>query len=337
MAALPVNSGASMNANTANMTLSIATDLINNGIFSTTNGTVVFPSNCSISGNTCVFNNLSINGNTSLSNATVNGTLNFNSGASITSGTLNYGSASTLKYNACPASTGAEWPTSGAPFNVTLSSNAGALTLNGSRTINGTLNIGSASTLDVSTSHYTLTIGNNGSIICNGTFNAQSGLVAFAGVANVSGTISFYNVSIAGGVNFGTSTKVNNRFIILPNGYVNTNPCNYAVGSTLIYNNGSTYVVGSEWLPNLITGSGVPYHVQVGNGIANSALSLGNSSYTLRGNLTIDTSAGASLFMGNTSSVLNIAGNFINNGNNTANLNPGLGRINFNGTSTPKY
>ncbi|MFY7883607.1 MAG: beta strand repeat-containing protein, partial [Dolichospermum sp.] len=331
---LTVNSGATMNANTANMTLNIATDLINNGVFSTTNGTVVFIGSCSISGNACTFNNLSLNGNTSLNNVTVNGTLNFNAGASITSGTLNYGSASTLKYNVCPSSIGTEWPSSGGPFNVTLSSNAGALTLNGSKTINGSLTIGSASTLDVSSSHFTLNIGNNGSITNNGTFNAQSGLVAFAGAATVTGTISLYDVSISGGVNFGSSTTLNNRLFILPNGYVNTNPCTYAAGSTLIYNNGSTYVAGSEWLPNTTTGAGVPFHVKLGNGSASSALSLGNAAYTLRGSLTIDTSAGSALIMGNASSVLNIAGDFINNGNNAANLNPGSGRINFNGLST---
>lgn len=331
---LTVNSGATMNANTSNMTLSIATDLINNGVFSTTNGTVVFVGNCSISGNACTFNNLSINGNTTMNSVTVNGTLNFNSGASITSGTLNYGSASTLKYNTCPSSVGTEWPSAGGPFNVTLSSNAGSLTLNGIKTVNGSLTIGSASTLDVSSSHYRLNIGNNGSITNNGTFNAQSGLVAFAGAAVVTGTISFYDVSIAGGVNFGTNATVNNSLIILPNGFVNTNPCTYAAGSTLIYNNGSTYVAGSEWIPNITSGAGVPFHVQVGNGNANSALSLGNAAYTLRGNISLDTSSGSALFMGNTSSVLNLAGDFINNGNNVANLNLGSGRINFNGIST---
>lgn len=330
---LTINTGAICNISSANMTLNIGNNLTNNGVFTATNGTVIFPGNCVISGNASSFNNVTINGNTTLSNATVNGILNFNAGASIVSGTISYGSASTLKYNSCPASIGAEWPSSAAPFNITLASNAGTLTLNGSKTINGSLNIGSSSTLDVSSSHFTINIGNNGSVINNGTFNAQSGLVAFAGAASVTGTISFYDVSIAGGVNFGTSATVNNRLSILPNGYVNTNPCTYAAGSTLIYNNGSTYVAGSEWLSGITTGAGVPFHVQVGNGNANSALSLGNAAYTLRGNLTLDTSSGSGLFMGNSSSVLNIAGDFINNGNNVANLNPGSGRIHFNGTS----
>ena len=331
---LTINLGATFNISSANITLTIGTDLINNGTFTASNGIVVFPSNCAISGNASVFNNISLNGNTTLNNVTVNGILNFNAGASIVSGTLNYGSSSTLKYNLCPSLTGSEWPTNAGPFNITLNSNAGSLTLNGSRTINGSLNIGSASTLDVSSSHYTLSIGNNGSIVNSGTFNAQSGLVVFAGAANVTGNISFNDVSIAGGVNFGPSTTINNRLIILPNGYVNTNPCTYAASSTLVYNNGSTYVAGSEWLSGITTGAGVPFHVQVGNGNANSALSLGNAAYTLRGNLTIDTSAGSGLFMGNTSSVINIAGDFINNGNNVANLNAGAGRINFNGVST---
>ncbi len=331
---LTINSGAICNISSANMNLTVGNNLTNNGVFNATNGTVVFLGNCIISGNSSTFNNLTINGNTTFSNAIVNGILNFNAGASIVSGTLGYGSASTLKYNLCPSVTGSEWPTTSAPFNVTLSSNARSLILNGSRTINGSLNIGSASTFDVSTAHFTLTIGNNGSIINNGVFNAQSGLIAFAGAATVTGTISFNDVSIAGGVNFGSGSTVNSKFIILPNGYVNTNPCTYAVGSTLIYNNGSTYVAGSEWLSSITSGAGVPFHVKIGNGIANSALSLGNAAYTLRGNFTIDTSAGSALFMGNTSSVLNIAGDFVNNGNNVANLNPGSGRINFNGTFT---
>ena len=145
----------------------------------------------------------------------------------------------------------------------------------------------------------TLTI-NSGGTLANGTntFTAGSGTVTFAGIGTVSGTITFNNVNIAGGVDFGTTSTVNGILSINAGGYVSNNhPPVYSAfpASTLKYNSGSGYGRGSEW--SATSGAGYPYNVEISN---STTLDMGANSGAgtarqMAGNLTID--AGSTLSM----------------------------------------
>ncbi len=163
---------------------------------------------------------------------------------------------------------------------------------------------------------YNLYINTGGVITNNGTFTATTGKVIFNGSGTVTGIVTFYNVDLNGGVNFGSNSTVTGTMKINSGGYVNTNAPAYADNSTLIY--AVDYELASEWYANQSSGQGVPYNVIIngGNVYMNTTANL---SRTLRGSLTIST--------GNTFSLsttaggdLIIKGNFTNNGTFNANL-----------------
>jgi hypothetical protein len=163
----------------------------------------------------------------------------------------------------------------------------------------------------------TITISNGGSITNNGTFNAGTGTVAFAGTGSVLGTVGFNNVTLAGGVNFGSASTINGTLSINAGGFVNTNAPTYASGSTLLYNiGGAAYGRSSEW--SSTSGQGYPHHVQISN---NTTLNLNNNSNIARqmaGNLIID--SGSTLSMENMTNGsfeigLQVLGDILNSGN----------------------
>jgi hypothetical protein len=139
------------------------------------------------------------------------------------------------------------------------------------------------------TSGGTLTIASGGTL-ANGisTFTRGSGTVAFAGTGTVTGTIGFNNVTLAGGVNFGTASTVHGNLTINAGGFVNTNAPTYGSSSSLIYNTGVTFGRGIEW--SATSGAGYPNNITVNSG---SGLDLGN---------------------GGTGTMRQIAGNLILNG-----------------------
>jgi hypothetical protein len=79
---------------------------------------------------------------------TINGQLQMNSGGYISSNSPEYGAASSLIYNAGAGgyTTGLEWPTLNAPFNVEIK-NATPVTLSGTRTVAGTLTLTSGNAI----------------------------------------------------------------------------------------------------------------------------------------------------------------------------------------------
>ena len=141
--------------------------------------------------------------------------------------------------------------------------NGHSITLNTSASIGslvidagGTFNNGTAQTLTMAACNATITN--------NGTFNRNTGTVTFSSTGTIAGTIGFYNVAIAGGVNFGSSSTINNQLQINPGGFVSAASPTYATGSTLIYNTGaSTFNRGNEWSDNLTK---QPHHVRVNAG-----------------------------------------------------------------------
>ena len=137
------------------LNISAGGTLTNNGtVTSSSAGNVVFAGAGTINGsNAITFNNLTINGTTTLTTVpTINGTLQLN-GGNVTA-SPNYGAASTLFYNVSTYNRYLEWASGatanpGYPFNVTIGSTtqACAFNLQNSATtkLGGTLTIGAAS------------------------------------------------------------------------------------------------------------------------------------------------------------------------------------------------
>lgn len=166
--------------------------------------------------------------------------------------------------------------------------------------------------IDIDT--YTLTISDGGVLVNDGgTFTAGTGKVAFAGAATVIGTVSFNNVDISGGVNFGSSSTVNGELKLLAGGSVTTNKPTYGSSSTLTYNTGGDYGTSTEWS----TGAdGAPQNVK----IVDSSVNFGSSElarYVLDG-LTIE-SEGTLALSTASGGDLRIRGNWNNSGTFTAN------------------
>jgi len=192
--------------------------------------------------------------------------------------------------------------------NVTLNTNytLRSITVNGGKTFTAS-----------DATPRTLTISGGGNITNNGTFTAANGTVTFAGTGTVAGTVSFDNVTIAGGVNFGTASTIASGGSLQINGggFIVTNAPTYNAASTLIYNVNGSYDRGREW--SATSGSGYPGNVRLST---NTNLNVHNGDNTQRqmaGNLTID--AGSTF----TTSSMNVAsqaigvivlGNIINNG-----------------------
>jgi hypothetical protein len=206
--------------------------------------------------------------------------------------------------------------------NVTIpSGTANSAVISSNVSINS-LTINSGATLSTSGTP-TITIANNGSFTNNGTFTAGTSKVSFAGNGTVSGTVSFNDVDIAGGVNFGTASTVNGTLSMNANSFINTNAPSYGSGSTLKYNTGGTYGRSSEW--SATSGAGAPHSVQISNSTTLNYPNTGNgganafsTNLSLAGNLTVDNSSALYMDWGgnaNKSGRLDISGNVLLNGN----------------------
>jgi hypothetical protein len=174
----------------------------------------------------------------------------------------------------------------------------------------------------------TLSISSGGTI-SNGTSNfiKGNGMIIFSGSGTVSGTINFNNVTISGGVNFGTNSAIHGTLQINAGGFVNTNPPFYETNSTLKYNISSIYNRSTEW--STTSGAGCPYNVTIANNTTLDYPNSGSSNFTMPfvigGNLTIET--GSNFYMdygtGLSSGTLTINGNIDIAGN--LSLGDGIG------------
>jgi hypothetical protein len=130
----------------------------------------------------------------------------------------------------------------------------------------------------------TLFINNNGLFQNNGNFNSAQGIVHFLGLGNISGNVNFNNINTQGGINFGTNSIVSGKFTILSGGYMVTNPCTYAPGSTLEFRTGGSYNLnfGSlSW-----DQSNIPYNLSICGGTTIRLYDDFNR--VINGNVTID-------------------------------------------------
>ncbi|WP_345094261.1 hypothetical protein, partial [Flavobacterium chungnamense] len=181
----------------------------------------------------------------------------------------------------------------------------------------------------------TITISNDGSITNNGTLVGSNGTISFAGAATVSGTITFNNSNLSGGVNFGTGSTINGTLTINNGGFVNSSAPFYSSSSILRYSIGASYGRGAEW--SATSGRGYPNHVQISGNTTLNAHNNDNTQRQIAGNLTIDsgsTFTTGSMDIANQSISIIVLGNVINNG--TFTLATSLDRVrcaNFNNNS----
>ncbi|MES2387730.1 MAG: hypothetical protein V4543_06990 [Bacteroidota bacterium] len=143
-----------------------------------------------------------------------------------------------------------------------------------------------------------------------GTVELGGGLSAHKSVTNASGrTLTFgpnVTVAIKGGFNFGTGPSlINGTLKMAALGYVETHEPSYGVGSTLLYDNGSSYTQTIEWADATV------YHITVAAG---TTVTLSSTPRSMAGNLTIS-GAGAVLDMNNQNQTLTVGGNLdVNSG-----------------------
>lgn len=96
-------------------------------------------------------------------------------------------------------------------------------------------------------------------------------------------------LATAVGITNNGTLAVNGTFQINTGGFVSGTGLTYGNGSLLKYNTGGNYGRNGEWLPNVTSGAGYPFNVQLSN---NTTLDLPNSATTqpfqMAGTLTID-------------------------------------------------
>ena len=156
----------------------------------------------------------------------------------------------------------------------------------------------------------TLTIAADGFLTNNGTFDANQGIVELEGIADISGTISFYDIGISGKTDFGGSASVINNLTVRSGGYVFGDAPIYTENSNLIFATGGEfeiYDLTTIWDDGDVLGAGVPYNVIV---TATDTLKIYHARNTIA-DFTVN--EGAVVQQGN--NAFTVGGNFINNGN----------------------
>jgi hypothetical protein len=264
----------------------------------TANGNLSIGKNLTLSGGSLSMVNLQAN---MAANATVTG-----SGGSLSAGT----GAGTFNFAGAGTISGTTPLTF---YNVQVNANTVSQSVNNTTITNlnlsgGSYSVGTNQTLNISSGGTITSIDGN---LAAGT---AAGLVYFSGSGSVTGGVSFYQCTIAGGVTFGTTAVINNALQINTNGFVAANPPTYAAGSTLIYNNGTgNYQRNAEWSTGA-SGVGVPFNVIVQN---NTILyfDYNNASAAdryVRGDLTLGNSTSTgSLHMGAMTKKIVVNGNIL--------------------------
>ncbi|MFN8303116.1 MAG: choice-of-anchor D domain-containing protein [Saprospiraceae bacterium] len=119
------------------------------------------------------------------------------------------------------------------------------------------------------------------------TTNASQTLTVNDGTGNdltVDGTLNIAHNLANNGV-----VAINGTLQINSGGFVSTNAPTYAAGSTLVYNTGGSYGVGTEWTGNAtMPGLGVPANVTIQN---STTVNMPNSNRGIAGNLNINSGA----------------------------------------------
>jgi uncharacterized repeat protein (TIGR02543 family) len=171
-------------------------------------------------------------------------------------------------------------------------SGSGTKTLGGVVTVNGNLTIGSGTTLDVSTSNYSLTVKGNWSN--GGAFTQRSGTVTLngTGVQTMTGATTFYNLTLdnSSGLTLNNNATISNM-LTLTNGKITTGSNTVIIGSSGSVSRTNGYVVGNLQ-KNVATGSTVSRTFEVGTASAYNPVTVTFANVTVAGNLTAKATSG---------------------------------------------
>jgi hypothetical protein len=219
------NAGTISWSSTGTLTINAGGSFTNTGtVTSGTVGNVVFAGAGTINGSTPItFNNLTINGATTLTTVPIiNGTLQLNSGSSVTA-TPTYGGSSTLVYNTTGTyGVSNEWTGnnttagSGIPQNVTIQNSTTLSMPNTNRGLAGNLNISSGN-LTLNASSGDLYIAGNWTRVSTATFTPNNRAVFFNGstaqtvtvTATGTETFNFLLIQGSGTLKLATGTAIN--------------------------------------------------------------------------------------------------------------------------------
>ncbi|WP_310377451.1 T9SS sorting signal type C domain-containing protein [Flavobacterium sp.] len=223
-----INNSGTMSWTTAGtLTINAGGSLTNTGtVTSSTVGNVVFAGAGTINGATAItFNNLTINGTTTLTTIpTINGTLQLNSGSSV-SATPTYGGSSTLIYNTTGTyGVSNEWTGnstaagSGVPNNVTIQNSTTLSMPNSNRGMAGSLNISSGN-LTLNATSGDLYLAGNWTRVSTASFTQNNRAVIFnrststSQIVTVTGgtleTFNYLTVAGSGTLSPATGTAIN--------------------------------------------------------------------------------------------------------------------------------
>lgn len=239
------------------------------GLTTVSNGTIQFnrvggttiptTNNVAITGGTLristaqTINDLSLSSGTLTVDAgvtlTINGTFTISGGTITNSGTIAYGSTSTLVYSqGSSRTTSLEWPSSNPPANVTIESTGTNITLAANRTISGTMTVKTGAILNMDS--YTIS--------GTGDFDVQPGATLITahtdginGSNTTSGGISLFDEDASYTFNSPSAqvtgtmlpATVNNLTIDNSSGVTLSNPA-VTVSGTLTINNGKKFEIG---------------------------------------------------------------------------------------------
>jgi hypothetical protein len=212
-------------------------------------------------------------------------TLNLGGGLSGTGGTFT-ANTSTVNYNAAGAQTVA-----GVTYYNLTTSGSGTKTLGGAVIVSGDLTIGPATTLDVNTTNYALTV--QGDWTNNGNFTPQSGTVTLNGSSaqNMTGATTFYNLTLNNSYGLTIYDNVNGSHILnLTSGNINTGINKVIIPAGGNVSRTSGYVIGNLQ-KNVTNGTNVLKTFEVG-GTNYTPVNVTFASVTTAGNLTAKATSG---------------------------------------------
>ncbi len=184
-------------------------------------------------------------------------------------------------------------------------------------TINGTLRNSTGASLNM-VNGGTISFQAGSTFANTGTFTSGIGTIDFQGAGTASGTLSFYNLNVAGTVDLGNAASLNNILTLSGTGDLTTNSIIYSEGSILKFDRDYSLGDNKVWYRNTgATGTaqvGIPWNVQI---VTGRSVSISDNLYrAINGNLTID---GTFALSSSSGGDFKIKGDFTNNGTFTHN------------------
>ncbi len=151
------------------------------------------------------------------------------------------------------------------------------------------------------------------SLVVSGTFEANTSLVNIKKFTYITGNLTFNNISLSTGINFGDNSTVIDTLTILENGYIDSYSPKFSTTGGIKYNTGTNYTRSFEWPDNTGNIGEFPNFVII---TGNTSLDLNTTNSITAGKLTID--PGSTLAMSSTTQEplvikgdVNIKGNYI--------------------------